>query len=434
MYDVTRTIDVLDGVTSDYHDAGNPNLLDRWQPMRDWLTLRLSAGVDPSCKALASRVGPRVRGFDRAGNRFSGINFASQDSLGLSSHPHVIAAATDAALQYGVHSAGPAAQMGLTGLMLELEARVARFLGMFDATVFPAGLLARQAVIRTLVRPGDHILIDCHADAGLRDAAEGAAAKVHRFVHGSTEAVERRLLRLRKNEPRAGILIVTEGIFGLDGDSPDIAALQALAWEFGATLLVDVSRDLGALGPTGRGALELQNMLGKVDVVVGSFSATFASNGGFVATDHPALKPALRLASGAQGLTSALAPMQAAAAIAAFDIVECGEGVYRRERLMANANRLSDGLLTVGFEVLGQPGALVPVRLGSTALARRMTTAVQSAGGIVNLIEEPLVAKNDCRWNLQMTADHTDALIDEFVSIAATARATWTAPGPAVNL
>lgn len=434
MYDVTRTIDVLDGVASDYHDAGNPNLLDRWQPMRDWLTLRLSAGVDSSCKVLASRVGPRARGFDRAGIRFSGINFASQDSLGLSSHPHVIAATTDATLQYGVHSAGPAAQMGLTGLMLELEARVARFLGMFDATVFPAGLLARQAVIRTLVRPGDHILIDCHADAGLKDAADGAAAKVHRFVHGSTEAVERRLLRLRKSEPRAGILIVTEGIFGLDGDSPDIAALQSLAWEFGATLLVDVTRDLGALGPTGRGVLELQNLLGKVDVVVGGFAATFASNGGFVATDHPALKPALRLTSGAQGLSSALSPMQAAAAIAAFDIVECGEGVYRRERLLANATRLRDGLSAVGFEVLGLPGAMVPVRLGPTALARRMTTAVQSAGGIVNLIEEPLVAKDDCRWNLQVTADHTDALIDEFVSVAATARATWTAPGPAVNL
>ncbi|MCA0272318.1 MAG: aminotransferase class I/II-fold pyridoxal phosphate-dependent enzyme [Proteobacteria bacterium] len=434
MYDVTRTIDVLDGVASDYHDAGNPNLLDRWQPMRDWLTLRLSAGVDPSCKALASRVGPRARGFDRAGNRFSGINFASQDSLGLSSHPHVIAAATDAALQYGVHSAGPAAQMGLTGLMLELEARVARFLGMFDATVFPAGLIARQAVIRTLVCPGDHILIDCHADAGLKDAAEAASAKVHRLPHCSIEAVERKLLRLRKSEPRAGILIVTEGVFGLDGDSPDIAALQALAWEFGATLLVDVTRDLGALGPMGRGVLEVQNMLGKVDVVVGGFAATFASNGGFVATDHPALKPALRLATGAQGLSSALSPMQAAAAIAAFDIVECGEGVYRRERLMANATRLRDGLLAAGFEIPGQPGAMVPVRLGSAALARRMTAAVQSAGGIVNLVEEPLVAKNDCRWNLQVTADHTDALIDEFVSIAATARATWTAPGPAVNL
>lgn len=434
MYDVTRTIDVLDGVTSDYHDAGNPNLLERWQPMRDWLTLRLSAGVDPTCKALASRVGPRARGFDRAGNRFSGINLASLDSLGLSSHPHVIAAATDAVLQFGVHSAGPAAQMGLTGLTLELEARVSRFLGMFDATVFPAGLLARQAAIRTLVRSGDHILMDCRADPGLRDAAEGSAAKVHRLVHGSTEAVERRLLRLRKSEPQAGILIVTEGVSGLDCDSPDIAALQALAWEFGATLLVDVSRDLGALGPTGRGALELQNMLGKVDVVVGSFAATFASNGGFVATDHPALKPALRLASGAQGLSSALAPMQAAAAIAAFDIVECGEGVYRRERLLANATRLRVGLQTVGFEVLGQPGATVPARLGSSALARRMTAAVQSSGAVVNLIEEPLVAKDDCRWHLQVIADHTDPQIDEFVSIAATARAAWTAPGSEVNL
>lgn len=429
MYDVARSIDVLDGVNSDYFDGRNPNLMDRWQPMTDWLAMRLAAGVDPHCKVSATRIGPRVRAYDRAGNRLNGVNLAALDYLGLSSHPHVIAAATDAVLQYGVHSGGPAGCMGLTTFATELEARIARFLGIREATVFPTGSDAVQAAIRTLVGSGDHILIDCQAQPCLQEAAAAATTRVHQFQHCSMDAVERRLLRLRKNDPGAGILIVTESTFGLDGDAPDLAALQALAWEFGATLLVDTAHDLGALGPTGRGETELQGMIGKIDVLTGSLAGVFASHGGFVASGHPALKLALRFGSGAQALGNAISPVQAAAALAAFDIVESVEGAYRRDRLFANAVRLREGLLAEGFDIMGRPGAAVSVRLGATALARRMTAAVLSAGGIVNLVEYPSVAKDACRWRLLVMADHSASDLDEFVAIAATARAAWMAPG-----
>lgn len=434
MYDVSRSFDVLDGVNADYFDAKNPNLLDRWQPMTYWLALRLAAGVDPHCKVSATRIGPRVRAFDRAGKRLNGVNFASQDFLGLSSHPHVIAAASDAVLHYGVHSGGSAASMGLTAFATELEARIARFLGTRDATVFATGSDAANAAIRTLARSGDHILIDCQAQVCLQEAAAAATARVHRFQHCSADAVERRLFRLRKTDPGAGILIVTESTFGLDGDAPDLVALQALAWEFGATLLVDTGHDLGALGPTGRGEMELQGMLGRIDVVTGSLARVFASNGGFVASDHPALKLALRLGSGAPAFNNALSPVQAAAALAAFDIVESVEGAYRRDRLFANAVRLREGLLAEAFEILGRPGAVVTARLGATALARRMTAAVLSAGGIVNLVEDPAVPRDDCRWRLLVMADHSANDIDDFVAIAATARAAWMAPGSAYRL
>lgn len=434
MYDVSRSIDVLDGVSSDYFDARNPNLLDRWQPMADWLALRLASGVDPHCKVSATRIGPRIRAFDRAGKRLNGVNLASQDYLGLSSHPHVIAAATDAVLQYGVHSGGPAASAGLTALATELEARIARFLGVGDATMFPTGRNAAHDAIRTLARAGDHILIDSHAGVGLHEAAAAATTRVHRIEHCSADAFERRLFRLKKNDPGAGILIVTESTFGLDGDAPDLAALQALAWEFGATLLVDAAHDLGALGPTGKGEMELQGMLGKIDVLTGCLSRVFATSGGFVASSHPALKLALRLGADVSVDCNAISPVQAAAALAAFDIVESVEGAYRRDRLFANAVRLRDGLIAEGFEVIGRPGPAVAARLGGSALARRLTAAVLSAGGIVNLVEEPVVAKNDCRWQLLAMADHSANDIDEFVAIAAVARAAWVAPGSAYRL
>lgn len=423
MKDTTGQIDVLDGVTSDYFDARNPNLLDRWQPMTDWVTARLDARLDPYCKSTSARIGPRTCGYDRAGRRLDGINFASQDYLSLSSHPDVIAAATNAAQQFGVHSAGSAALMGLTAPTLDLEARIAGFLKTADATVFPTGWGAGYGAIRALVRPGDHILIDVLAHACLQEAADAATANVHRFPHCSTDAVERRLTRLRKEHPDAGILIVSEGVFSMDSDIPDLVALQAMAKQYGATLFVDVAHDLGALGPSGRGVIETQAMLGKIDIVMGSFSKTFASNGGFVATDHPALKLALRFGSGPQTFSNALSPVQAAAVLAALDVVDSPEGTMRRGQLMSNVLRLRGALSAAGFDLLGQPSAIVPARIGANAMARRMTAATLAAGGIVNLVEYPAVAKNACRWRLQVMADHSPEDIDQFVAIAVAARA-----------
>ena len=175
-------------------------------------------------------------------------------------------------------------------------------------------------------------------------------------------------------------------------------------------------------------------MLGKIDVVTGSLANVFATNGGFVASDHPALKLALRLGCDTPAQSAALSPVQAATALAAFDIVESVEGAYRRERLTGNATRLRDGLMAAGFEVSGTASAIVSVKLGGTALARRMTAAVLAAGGIVNLVEYPAVAKDACCWRLLVMADHCGSHIDEFIAMAAMVRAAWMAPGSAFHL
>jgi 7-keto-8-aminopelargonate synthetase-like enzyme len=422
--------DVLEGVTTDYLDSRNPNLLDRWQPMTDWLAARLAQGLDPYCKANSGRIGPRVQGTDRAGRPIVGLNFAAQDYLSLSSHHAVIAAVHDAAERFGVHSAGSAALMGLSRLTLELEATVARFTGLADATVFPTGWGAGYSAIRALVRPDDHAVIDMMAHNCLLEAAAAATQNVHRFPHASTDGAARRLERLRRDFPQAGILLVTEGLFSMEADTPDLAALQALARRYGATLLVDVAHDLGSSGPQGRGALGMQGLHGQADVVMGSFSKTFAGNGGFVASNHPALKLALRLMTGPQTFTNAMSPVQAAAVQAAFAIVASPEGAARRQKLAANISHLRNGLAQAGFEVFGQPSPIVPVRIGRNATARRLTAAVLATGGIVNLVEYPAVPRNACRWRLQVMADHDSADIDEFVALASAARAGLSMPPP----
>lgn len=132
-------IDIHHGATLDYYDKAVGNLLDRWQPMADWLNARARAGLEPYSKSTLSRTAPRLRVLDRMGRQFEGVNFASQDYLNLSTHPEVLRAVASALDVYGVHSAGSAALMGLTDAALRLERRIASFVGLSDATVFPTG-------------------------------------------------------------------------------------------------------------------------------------------------------------------------------------------------------------------------------------------------------------------------------------------------------
>eukprot|EP01035_Chromulina_nebulosa_P001637 gene1637-2204_t len=262
------------------------NLLTRWDESGDWWKKRVEHGIDPYQKYSTTRVGAFIEGAYRDGSSFSGHNFASQDYLSLASHPHLIEAAKSAIDRYGLHSAGSAALMGNTALSVALERRLEAFLGFDDVVVFPIGWAAGYGAVKTLVKSTDHVVIDILAHACLQEAARDATDNVHFHAHLNLRAVESRLERIRRDDQAAGILVVTETLFSMDSDFADIPALQALCRRFNATLLVDCAHDLGALGANGRGKLEDFGMLGGVDVLVGAFSKSFASMGGFVATNN----------------------------------------------------------------------------------------------------------------------------------------------------
>lgn len=404
-------------------DSNITNLIARWQPINDWFLARGEAGIDPYQKTSLGKCGPEIYGAYRTGRAFRGVNFASQDYLSLSGHPDIARAAATAVEHYGAHSAGSAALMGNTSLSTKLERRLAEYLGYADTTLFPIGWAAGYGIIKTLVRETDHVVIDILAHACLQEGARAATTKVSRFSHLSTEAVEKRLKRIRDSDPRAGILVVTETLFSMDSDIPDIAALQALCRRYDATLLVDCAHDLGARGERGLGILGSQGMVGKVDILMGSFSKTFASPGGFVACNDPGLKFALRSSCGPSTFTNAMTPIQAAVIDAALSIVDSQEGDARRARLLANTMQLRDGLAAEGFSVMGQPSAIVPVILGNASISRLMTKYAAEEGGIVNLVEFPAVARNACRWRMQVMADHMENHIRSVIEIAISARA-----------
>ncbi|MBL0375306.1 aminotransferase class I/II-fold pyridoxal phosphate-dependent enzyme [Rhizobium sp. KVB221] len=398
------------------------NLLSRWDESGDWWEQRVQFKIDPYQKYSTGRVGSFIEGAHRDGTPFSGNNFASQDYLSLSSHPKLIEAAKAAIDTYGLHSAGSAALMGNTALSVALERRLETFLGYDDVVVFPIGWAAGYGAVKTLVKPTDHVVIDILAHACLQEAARDATDNVHMHSHLNLRAVESRLARIRREDETCGILVVTETLFSMDSDLPNIPELQEICRRFNATLLVDCAHDLGALGETGRGKLEDFGIVGGVDILVGAFSKSFASMGGFVASNSKGLRFGLRGQCGPSTFTNAMSPIQAATILAALDIIESEEGAERRRRLMANSIRLREGLEAEGFEVLGKPSAVVPMLIGDILLARLMTRYAVDFGGIVNLVEHPAVARNACRWRLQVMADHTDEQIDAMIEVAGKAR------------
>lgn len=409
--------DHLTGDVSQYLAMQGPHLLHRLQPLTDWANARLTHGVDAHCKVTGGRILPRVTAQDRAGRVISGVNFASQDYLNLSSHPQVIAAAQNAAMERGVHSAGSSALMGLTDLTLELESRMAQWLGYQEATVFPTGWAAGYGIIKALVRPKDHVVIDMLSHACLMEGAYAATSNVHPFAHLSSKGLESRLSRVRRDHPEDGILVVTESLFSMDSDTPDLRSAINLCQRYGATLIVDCAHDLGCLGDDGKGHISAQGVLGEVNIVMGSFSKTFAANGGFVASNHPALKLALRFTCGPQAFTNAMSPIQAAVVLKSLDIVQSPEGLSRRRRLFDNINYLRERLAASGFMTLGAPSPIVPTILGSSSLSRLICSETLRGGALVNLVEYPAVSRNTSRFRLQVMSDHTRSDIDEFCVI-----------------
>ena len=398
------------------------SLLDRLSPLPYGWDMLDDFNIDTFAKQIVGPVLTRAQAHDRKGRLLAdGINFASQDYLSLACHPQIQTAAVEAIARYGVHSAGSPALMGNTTLSVELEQRLAAFLGMRSCALFPTGWGAGYGAIRTLVRANDHVVIDHLSHACLWEGARGATKNVHSFAHLSVQALEENLARIRQQDPSGGILVVTESLFSMDADSPDLQAHQDLARRYHATLLVDMAHDLGSMGPTGLGALETQNMVGKIDVLMGSFSKTFAANGGFVACNEPGLKLAIRFGCGPHTFTNAMSPVQAAVVLKALDIVQSPEGQVRRQSLMNNALHLRQALEGTGYKVLGLPSAVVPLVVGGIGHSRLLARFMLAGGMLVNLVEHPAVARDASRLRLQIMADHTFEQIDQLTRVLADA-------------
>lgn len=372
-----------------------------------WMRTRDEMGCFPYAKALTTAPLPRATVKLADGACLSGLNFSSQDYLNLATEPSVVEAAAEAMLRYGVHSAGSTALAGNTVAGEALEQALAEFLQKEHVLLFPTGWAAGYGAIRGLVGAADHVVLDQLAHNCLQEGAAAATRNVHLHRHLDLDHLRRILARVRARDTENGILVVTEGVFSMDSDSPDLSATQSLAAEFGAMLLVDAAHDLGCLGPGGGGQLGQQGMLERVDLVVGSFSKSFASNGGFVATRSRAIKEYLRYGAAPNTFSNAMSPIQVAVVAQSLRIIRSKEGEARRSRLMHGICALREAITERSLAVLGQPSPIVPVMLGAADIGRLAVREMLRCALLANLVEYPAVANNAARLRLQVMADHS---------------------------
>lgn len=363
----TAAIDPAGGSLRDFAHGRPQRVEERAANFEAWRSGRENAGYWPYAKYLLDppRASTTLQHSD--GSRYSGINLATQDYLSPSTHVDVKAAAVAATERFGVHSAGSTALAGNVHESLALEASISNMLQMKH--VLPFDVLAHNC---------------------LQEGAMAATRNVHRTRHLDVDQARSTLAAIREKDAANTVLVVTEGIFSMDADAPDLRTLQCLCRQYGATLVVDVAHDFGCTGPGGTGEIGLQGMLGEVDIVMGSFQDLCRQRR--IRCDEQ---------QGGQRVSalfrSALPFLQCLVAGAGrggqycISIIRSQEGDVLRERLSAAVAALRNELSICGFDLLGKPHAIVPMIVGTEAVGRRGVLAAAHEGVLVNLAEFPVV-------------------------------------------
>lgn len=395
---------------------------DLWPYFRRFTTdMSTLAGVRPDAGALGGvHVDPgtfaRVHADAGTRDHASGLNFASQDYLSLSTHPYVREAAIRAVHDFGTTPAGSAVLGGSTSLNTRLEQSLAATLGMAHIVLFPTGWSAAFGTLYALLNKRDHVVLDDRSHESLRQGAAASGADTRYFAHLDNSAARAQLAAIRAADTANAVLVVTEGLFSMDSDAPRLAELLDICREFGARLLVDVAHDLGCTGPDGGGQLAAQNVT--ADFVIGSFSKALATTGGFFATTSASVHQGVRLFGGPQMFSAGLTPAQVATATAALEVIRSPEGHQRRTAVADIARHTRAGLSERGHHCVGNTlSPIIPVLVGGTAVGRFASGLATRNGLIANLVEPPAVPADGTRFRLAAMADHTRRDVDTAVEI-----------------
>lgn len=387
---------------------------ERVATLASWVEQRTRLGLLTPDRRRIGLATPWITLQSGDGGLQEGFNFLSADALGLGSHAAVKQAAQTAIGRFGAHSAGTAAQpTAVLELAEELAAGLRPLVHLRHLFLQPSGWSAAYGAVRAIARRGDVVLLDAHAEGGLREGALASTPHVHRFRHLDLDHLRRWLQRYRAREARRSVVVATPSVFPGDGSVTDLFGLQNLCREFGAVLVVDVAHDLGCSGPHGTGEPGLQAMEGRIDVVVGSLAKTFASNGGFIAAQCEATAAYLRRCSPLQALSSTLGPAQLGAANAALAIVRSLEGAARRAALHRAILALRAGLAHHRLSLSGSPGRIVSIEVEHEVVARVATRLCAERNIFLEYAEPPVASAHGARLRLHVMAGHEPALLPE---------------------
>jgi 8-amino-7-oxononanoate synthase len=340
------------------------------------------------------------------------LMFGSNSYLGLTNHPQVIAAAVRATEKYGTGCAGSRFLNGTLDLHLELEARLAKFVGKENAIVFSTGFQANLGALSSLTGRNDYILLDELDHASIIDGSRLSFSKVVKYKHNDMDSLEAKLQALPSTAVR---LIAVDGVFSMEGDLAKLPDIVSLADTYGANIMVDDAHGLGILGMNGTGTASHFGLTDKVDVIMGTFSKSFASLGGFIAADNTIIEY-LKHTARALIFSASMTPAAVASVLATLDIIESEPEHIKR--LWDNTEHARKLLEEAGFdtgEVSETP--IIPIYIRNEEGVFSITKRLQELGVFVNPVVPPAVPPDATLIRFSLMATHTFAQIEHAVEM-----------------
>jgi len=335
------------------------------------------------------------------------IMIGSNNYLGLTSHPDVIKASVDATNKYGTGVSGSRFLNGTLDLHKQLEKELADFVKKEDATIFSTGYQSNLGFISAIAGRNDIIFSDKENHASIYDGIKLSYAEMVRYEHNDMEDLEN---KLKKADPKKGKLIVTDGVFSMGGDLCDLPNLVRLAKKYNARLMVDDAHGLGVMGKTGRGTAEHFDLMDEVDIVMGTFSKSLASSGGFIAGKADVIDY-IRHHSRPYIFNAAIPPSNTAAALAALKILK--NEPERVEKLRKVGDYVRKGLKARGLEIRESITPIVPIYTYTPIRTMVACNTLFSNGVYVNPVLPPATKNGECLIRTSYMATHTKELLDQ---------------------
>ena len=355
-----------------------------------------AAGVYPYFRPISSEQNTEVMMNGR-----KVLMFGSNSYMGLTNHPKVIEAAVEATKKYGTGMAGSPFLNGTLDIHKQLEARLAEYVGKEDAMLYSTGFGVNLGVISTLTGREDYIILDEQDHASIIDGRRLSFSNYLKYRHNNMESLE---AQLKKADPDKVKLIVTDGVFSMEGDVANLPEIVKLAKKYNASVMVDEAHGIGVFGEGGRGTCNHFGVTDDVDLIMGTFSKSFASLGGFIATDK-VITNYLRHHSRPYIFTASITPASTAAVNAALDIML--EEPERQQHLWDITNYALENFREMGCEIGNTSTPIIPLFIRDDYKTFHVTRDLLDEGVFVNPVVTPAVAPHDTLIRYSLMATHT---------------------------
>ncbi len=338
------------------------------------------------------------------------IMCGSNNYLGLTTHPKVKEAAIEAINRFGTSCTGSRFLNGTLELHEQLESELAEWVGKKAALCFSTGMQVNLGTISALVNRGDYIILDKEDHASIVDGARLAYGKLERYIHNDMAHLDRTLQMIPED---AGKLIVVDGLFSMEGDLAPLPDMLPIAKKYGARLMVDDAHGMGVMGH-GHGTSAHFGVTDQVDLIMSTFSKSFASLGGFIAGDDDVIAY-IKHHARALIFSASITPAAAAAALAALHVMR--DEPDRPERVLRNAEMMRKGFREMGFNIGNSVTPVVPIFIGDNDLTFLMWKTLFDAGVFVNPVISPAVQPGNQLLRTSYMATHTEAQLNEVLNI-----------------